>query len=429
MSHKSDRCEQSRRALEAAVLGEIAEDDERLERARGHCRDCASCAAFAAALEALPELRDRPAAADARRAAAVAIDLVHARRRRVAIGALGAAAAVVLAVLVWTGGEDRTPARAGESPAVARAPAPLEEIGVELARAAGSELSLRRTGSGGVSIELARGAVALRVDPERRPHTAVEVITERGRVEVAGTIFGVDVSGDSGVRVDVLRGAVRVVEAAGASEQVAAGLSYRFGRGRIEALSEDRARRVARLLGIDLPAAARPEAEQEAAQEEQDKDAAVADAAVEPGARSDRERRAERGPTAEELLREARRLRGQRDWKGAARSYRRLLEKFPGGPAAEAAAINLAHLRLRHLGRPAEALNGYRRYLARRPRGPLAEEARRGMASSYRALGETELERRALHQILTVHPGTPAAGWARARLDELRGGEAKGEQR
>ncbi|MFO8071820.1 MAG: FecR domain-containing protein [Polyangia bacterium] len=429
MSQKSDRCEQSRRALEAALLGEMAEDEEEsLEAAREHCRGCASCAAFAAALDALPELRDRPSAAEAERVAAAAIELVEARRRRAVIGALGAAAAVVLAMLAWAGGEDRARTRAGESPAIAKAPVPLEEIGIELARAEGSELSLRRARSGGVSIELASGAVALRVDPERSPRNAVEVATERGRVEVVGTIFGVSASRRDGVRVDVLRGAVRVVEKAGASRKVEAGLSYRFGRGRTETLSEDRARRVANLLGIDPPTAARPDAEREAAQEEVG-DAAIADAAVEQKKVPNRERRAERAPTADELLREARELRGQRDWAGAARSYRRLIELFPGGSQAEVAAINLAHLRLRHLGRPAGALHGYRGYLTRRPRGPLAEEARRGVASSYRALGETELERRALRQILTVHPGTPAASWARARLEELGDDQRKGEQR
>ena len=63
-----------------------------------------------------------------------------------------------------------------------------------------------------------------------------------------------------------------------------------------------------------------------------------------------------------------------------------------------------ASINLQHLGKPARALAAYQSALALSPRGDLSEEALLGIADCQRALGQRELERRALDAFTREHP-------------------------
>ncbi|MBN9164456.1 MAG: tetratricopeptide repeat protein [Myxococcales bacterium] len=90
--------------------------------------------------------------------------------------------------------------------------------------------------------------------------------------------------------------------------------------------------------------------------------------------------------TASDLLAEANRPRGQREWARAAALYERVL----GSQVDEsyAATVALASLRLEHLGDPRGALALYERALSSRPGGALSVQAQAGAARCRRVLGE-----------------------------------------
>ncbi|MBI5501764.1 MAG: hypothetical protein HY907_16090 [Deltaproteobacteria bacterium] len=122
---------------------------------------------------------------------------------------------------------------------------------------------------------------------------------------------------------------------------------------------------------------------------------------------------------AEDLLLRANRLRGERRWGDAERTYAEVLRAAPGSDAAYAAAVAAAALRLERLDRPRDALELYERALGERPHGVLAEEAAFGIAESKRALGDASGEAEALRRFLTDWPMALMADRARERLDEL----------
>ncbi len=90
--------------------------------------------------------------------------------------------------------------------------------------------------------------------------------------------------------------------------------------------------------------------------------------------------------TASDLLAEANRARGQREWARAATLYERVM----GSQVDEsyAATVALASLRLEHLGDPRGALTLYERALSSRPGGALSVQAEAGAARCRRVLGE-----------------------------------------
>lgn len=92
--------------------------------------------------------------------------------------------------------------------------------------------------------------------------------------------------------------------------------------------------------------------------------------------------------TASDLLAEANRARGRREWARAAALYERVM----GSQVDEsyAATVALASLRLEHLGDPRGALALYERALSSRPGGALSVQAEAGAARCRRALGEEE---------------------------------------
>ena len=132
---------------------------------------------------------------------------------------------------------------------------------------------------------------------------------------------------------------------------------------------------------------------------------------------------------AEDLLRTANRLRGEKSWSEAARTYERVIAEHASSGQAYPAMVAAATLRLERLGDPAGALALYQRALRARPSGPLAEEARFGEARAHRALGDANAERAALQHFLTTHPSSWRADEARARLRDLGAGTANADPR
>jgi tetratricopeptide (TPR) repeat protein len=123
--------------------------------------------------------------------------------------------------------------------------------------------------------------------------------------------------------------------------------------------------------------------------------------------------------TREDLIRMASRLREQRLWRQAERTYQQVLDTFPGTEQAYAATMSAASLRLEHLGEARGALRMFEAMIRQRPHGALAEEARYGIAEAYRTLGDARAEARALRAFLVAHPDAAMRPRVEARLRAL----------
>lgn len=121
----------------------------------------------------------------------------------------------------------------------------------------------------------------------------------------------------------------------------------------------------------------------------------------------------------EDLLQQANERRRERRWLEADALYQRVLRAHPGGAAAYFAGVASAALHLEQLGDARGALRLYQGALRTRPGGTLDDEARRGVAEACRALGDGPCERRALGDLLRLHPDSPLRRGAEARLREL----------
>jgi len=125
---------------------------------------------------------------------------------------------------------------------------------------------------------------------------------------------------------------------------------------------------------------------------------------------------------ARSLLRQARKRRAARDWRGAARAYRALLRHHGGSAETGAARVALGMLLLDHLGNPAGALRLFQRYLAETRLGPLAQEAAYGRIRALHRLGRRAAELRALRQFLHLYPGALQEPFVRKRIMALQKG-------
>jgi tetratricopeptide (TPR) repeat protein len=123
--------------------------------------------------------------------------------------------------------------------------------------------------------------------------------------------------------------------------------------------------------------------------------------------------------TASELLTRAQEQRAARNVRGAAATYERLIQSYPGSAEAHASLVSLGTIQLDRLGKPGRALRLFDRYLARSRRGTLAQEAAYGRARALRALGRRQAEIDGLKQFLETYPGAVQAGLARQRLTEI----------
>ena len=311
--------------------------------------------------------------------------------------------------------------------------------GVEMVSCGQTGAAVHVADSGEVRLLLKEGAVALHVDPSRERKTPVWVETPSGRVRVKGTVFGVYVNGDeSGV--EVFRGAVAVYSSVQptAAFDVGAGQHADFrDTGPLPIDDNPRTRILAKSLQtvssgdtivpgkVPMSRVSPSEAGDVVEKMRQD-DTAARETHSEPtdsGRRTVtpvRPRTADAAAIAvDELLQRAQLSLIDSDWNGAAGWYQKVLRQYPGSPQAATVRISLARLELRHLGRPARALKHYKAYRKRSPKGPLAEEALFGIAESYRVLGATDNERRALQQFIEQFPGSTLSSRVRKRLQQL----------
>ncbi len=121
----------------------------------------------------------------------------------------------------------------------------------------------------------------------------------------------------------------------------------------------------------------------------------------------------------EDLLAIANRLRGERNWRAAERTYQRVIQSFPGSREAYAARVAAGDLRLHHLGDPRGALRLFRS--ASRGQGALSEEAAWGVVEAHRSLGDANAEGRALRSFLASFPQSLHRTRAQARLTTIEG--------
>jgi ferric-dicitrate binding protein FerR (iron transport regulator) len=421
------------------------------------------------------------------------------------IGAAAAAAAIAV-VLISAAGEDR-PAPATPAAIATGAPAVLE--GRVLLVSAGSEAggaSLDRVFSAGdplpatgdltviglgtgirvalhhgaesrvvrldereATLEVAGGTLVAWVDPDREG-PRFSIATRAGTIEVAGTVFRLDVAGDR-AEVGVLRGRVTLREPDSAPRHVDIGETAVLGTGSRGSLRpearEDAGRTLAlldllapkrearveirslpagaavtlddvvlgatplcasirpghRAIALDLPGHAPVREILEVARGDlvsrvfELPAGPPADAsAAEPRAGTSRPAA---GPGPAELLAEAQALRAARDWAGAVAAYDTVVRRHGTSAEARSASISSATIRLDHLRDPRGALGLFDGYLARHASGALAQEAAWGRCRALRALHRTADERQALASFVAAYPAALEADAARARLREI----------
>ena len=103
------------------------------------------------------------------------------------------------------------------------------------------------------------------------------------------------------------------------------------------------------------------------------------------------------------MLARARRLKGEKDLKGAERAYKELRRAWPKSPEARASAVALGQVRLK-LGKARGALSAFDAYLSKG--GALAEEARWGKVRALDALNRTAARDAAIDELFAKHPRT-----------------------
>jgi hypothetical protein len=335
-------------------------------------------------------------------------DDVAARRFTVVAGGMAAAMAIAAGVVLWIGSASE-PAGvvAPEGEGVAAAPvspatkaANLVDSGVLLADAdllrAGDAVALERwmdVQTERACIATPTGTVCSTQGTRLRLHEGDGIEVERGRTEVAA-------AGSGGIFVDTPQGRVRTGQGSFA----------------VDVAPETRVVTVITLVApvmVEDPIAGERELSQGATwvmgTEEEVEAEPVAKERV---ARTP-------PPSAEELLTRAQDLHAERDHKGAAAAFRKLIATYPKSTQAQPALVTLANLELKHLGRPAASLRHYNRYL--RTGGDLAEEALAGRIEALERLGRKKAEAAAIGVFLDKYPESRHVPRLRARQQQLSG--------
>ena len=320
--------------------------------------------------------------------------------------------------------------------------------------AAGSEVEIKVASNDHVKFGLKTGTIAVSLDPERE--LAIDVEAGKYRVSVTGTIFSVE-SGP-GVAVRVVEGTVRVSSSDSADEReesvsVVASRSYAPADQSDVPLETDKRREILRLLHRDIPSQTEnEEGESSSIPDDEDSEVEISPPpAKHQRAKAHRRERneaesssptrsspasgktpAEKGRVVEEqphraltpgdYIRQARVCRARRDWKCAARAYRKVMEEYPGDPLARTVIVPLAQIELKHLGRARRSHRLFSDYLRLDSRGPLSQEASYGVCQALAAMGDSEKEIKAIEDFLRRFPKSAYAPNARNRLRELGGG-------
>lgn len=128
-----------------------------------------------------------------------------------------------------------------------------------------------------------------------------------------------------------------------------------------------------------------------------------------------------RVPSITALLREVRTRRLRKDWRGVARTYRRLIRFYPGSREARTCLVPLGEMQLTYLNQARAALRSFDNYLRGTSRGALAREAFWGRIRALRRLGRKSEEIASLRRFLRTYPRSLRATSARTRLERLVG--------
>jgi tetratricopeptide (TPR) repeat protein len=121
----------------------------------------------------------------------------------------------------------------------------------------------------------------------------------------------------------------------------------------------------------------------------------------------------------EDLLQKANKLRTLGRFREAAQTYSAVSDRYPKTLSSYVSQVAAASIELEHLNNPSRARRLFERALREHPEGALDLEARQGLATALRDLGQEKPEIEALHTLIDVHPGSPAAKRAALRLAEL----------
>jgi len=431
--------------VEASIAAYAADELSTDERAAiaVHLDVCESCRDLADVWRALPrvareaELEPLSPSAERRllRADVGASPAPPAKisRWRAALG-LGLAAAVALAlgVVLWLSrpgdgapdgvaagdrGAQAGPAMSSSAPgfraqtrlALADGGARVFDIGLGARLVAGDMARLRLDPCTGnpstVRASLAAGYAAVEIAPLWRG-TELVVETPAGIVTAREAVFSLEVASTDTAWVRVIAGQVYVLPKAlgGPAEPVAAGQQAILGRGPASAASPDDLTGDLAFLDAAAPRATLGrDTEKTAAQPTFE--SGLAGAAL----------------PLEDLLRQAREFRQDRDFERAAASYKRLIRMYPASATARSSLVSLGQMELGSMGRAEAALGHFEAYLAAEPAGVLAEEARAGRARAHARLGSSKMLIRSASEYLRAHPdGRAASEMLRRRADAHR---------
>jgi TolA-binding protein len=124
-------------------------------------------------------------------------------------------------------------------------------------------------------------------------------------------------------------------------------------------------------------------------------------------------------PSMKELLKRARALRLQREWRASAKVYEELIRRYPDTDEATASLVTLGDIQLSRLKNPIAALAHFNAYLGS-GRATLRPEALIGKAKALGRLGRAAEERATLETFLSRFPDALQAERVKARLEELK---------
>lgn len=292
--------------------------------------------------------------------------------------------------------------------------------GIALSIARDARLKVRSGEKKGLEVELDRGEILVSVEPEGQ-RSPFKVVTKHGAIEVKGTVFSVTACDDS-VVVRMHRGEVVITQKSASPRRLGNGKAAALGAeprswslSPAETVSARRRYAVLEGLGLVKEGLGPPAASL-------DIHADAADETVEPagspsftGVGPDRSR----VPSRAQIKREAQSHQWAGNWKAAARSWHKLISHYPGSAEAHTALVSLGQLEIEKLGRPARARRHFQKYLSRAGGGPLAQEALFGKARAFRALKDSEQEKKTLERFLERFPFAIQAPQAMRRLKKL----------
>lgn len=244
-------------------------------------------------------------------------------------------------------------------------------------------LSVEEQTPSSARIRLKRGKIVADVDSAKLRGRFV-VLTPSARVEVRGTVFSVTVGESGAETVRVVRGTVAVTDfSSGLLHLVTANQQFTVGADTVTFAAEE-------LISNDLQLAGRERALGGEALEGVEIDEVEGPAVALPGASripdgvapsrggvSGAKQADGEGEEVDsrDLLRMAKELRRDREFKEAKQTYLRLIRRYPSTQTAANAIVALAQMELGAMNDPQSALTHFEEYLKAHPKGLLAEEA------------------------------------------------------